>query len=1834
MYLNWIPQNIQKRVFLYILQQLSLFSGIELPNLEEVSFNNIHLRDVAIDPEKITQIPGLRLRHGLLHNVSLKGSVKEGANLEIAGVDLVVAPSIDNLVQDIENAQALLAQSSADLTHTILLDSSVSSDTSDPDFGDFSGVSGPGLSSSIPHGSGKNLPLVPGNLPSSELPSSPMSADSSKRPSSLGGVMSKAIDMALLKLQIRVTNVTVKIVIEPADLILRIEEVVFSYKTGIKILSIKGLTVAVGRPFLDAGIRGRSNDGSSSGPHQENLDRNFSKNQENRENGEDSSESDQSDDQDDDEVVEEPLMDSMIFTPEEASSIYMSATSQSFAKTPEKIPPHSKDSSNTACLLHVDCIDVLFENVSPLSNVRIDIQNIKVAAVPLFPAASVVVNSLSKLFKLSLHQLKKRNSLNKPNGKRMPSHLQSYGNSAANEANSEASTSSGALDKLHVKSLEVSLTSALNTQGSFASFENEVSLIFSNFKMKIKDESLTYGGLEAFEILRYFKGQKSHIFEFNSADNAAPHNNSEFQQEQKISEEKIATRKADVRFEYLKINPNNSLDTELTILISKPGSMYLDAQVLKYFLNLSLCISALDKHLNILLKSARQFNEILNPGLPVTHSSHGSSNAYTQVVVQTASFEADVRLSATSILKFFVLPISYNKAMDQLIIPGINMYELSGDLKTQILKFSEIRGNLATTKFDSFHYSAGSSAPRKAALRSSTSIHVGAISGTMTRDLLSALMSNIGYFLLALEIADNVNSLKVTLACELSSEKSNLSQSSNLLNSIYSPQNRYRRMNNAQIMFGDVQSLPSTIKLTLNLLRFSLTDINKTFGGLNLKAERFELLRLNNRFCGHVTSLLVMRTLVAESLLNHISNVQSQFPMIQFRQKGDEKLIFEVVCRGFMLNYHVNWLTLLNSDTDKKSCPASEQKMKSTESEMEIRMIYHDFAIGVLPGRLKSKLCLTAMTGSLDIALNYNRFCFKSSFRDLKVLLIDDIHFLRDITTVSGSKVQSELIRSGYVDIGFINLLHVGIDVDKNCTRLKLGQLEETNRLSGVDPKINIDHFCLDTCADSAHTFLQTMNDLKEPMLFKDQEKFRLHVKDDFLMPDDIFEKLKASEKEDTPKLHRIPSRMTKDEIIFVDNYRSEQHSDEEVKNPRKPDLNTSSCSSDQGSSIRVVESYFNDEEHTEKRSENPFTLSLNVRCAEVYLHDGYDWKSTRKSIKSAVKSLEKRSHELDIPKLEENSLHGRDSSDCDNEDLVHSNLKDLEGDEHHLIADLQNFMLRQTIFESIHIGTDKSIGASNLVEIINAQVRGDGEPEELEPQAHTNVKIDKTFKDLKLRRSQRHKISAEIHNLSVKAKFYDDELCDDHFLLPTSQSKVANNTEIRLDTIEILDNVQSSTWNRMLTYLNALGKREIGNNMLELSITNVRPDSRMPFTEMIIALKVLPLRLFIDQDTLGFATRFFGFKDSRFGLPAEETPYFQKITIDPLRIKFDYKPKSINYAGIRSGNNAELANLFILDGSDLKLKKAAVYGVHGFPKLGRGLAQIYGPYIQKYQLSGLLSGLAPIKSIINVGNGVRDLVSLPIEEYKRDGRVLHGIQKGSISLAKVTANELLRLGVKLASGAQVVLENLEEYFGGEGALARRSKGRSLQQKPKPPTKPKTDKRKNLLESSQILKDSVVRDPDLLLKPIQYLHSAIDEEDLDSEIGQLQSSILLFDSEGEDENEIEEDLTEETERKVTSLYSNQPSNAKEGFKSAFKAMGHNFKGSKKKFSVLKRELKSADTLQEQIVSVARNSPVIVIRPLIGGTEAMMKTLMGISNGIDSRSFQESHDKYRTEKNGE
>ena len=73
-----------------------------------------------------------------------------------------------------------------------------------------------------------------------------------------------------------------------------------------------------------------------------------------------------------------------------------------------------------------------------------------------------------------------------------------------------------------------------------------------------------------------------------------------------------------------------------------------------------------------------------------------------------------------------------------------------------------------------------------------------------------------------------------------------------------------------------------------------------------------------------------------------------------------------------------------------------------------------------------------------------------------------------------------------------------------------------------------------------------------------------------------------------------------------------------------------------------------------------------------------------------------------------------------------------------------------------------------------------------------------------------------------------------------------------------------------------------------------------------------------------------------------------------------------------------------------------------------------------------VISGVSPIRSAVNVGSGIADLVLLPIAQYKKDGRIIRGLQKGTTAFVKSTGVEAIKIGAQLATGTQVILESAE----------------------------------------------------------------------------------------------------------------------------------------------------------------------------------------------------------------
>lgn len=458
-----------------------------------------------------------------------------------------------------------------------------------------------------------------------------------------------------------------------------------------------------------------------------------------------------------------------------------------------------------------------------------------------------------------------------------------------------------------------------------------------------------------------------------------------------------------------------------------------------------------------------------------------------------------------------------------------------------------------------------------------------------------------------------------------------------------------------------------------------------------------------------------------------------------------------------------------------------------------------------------------------------------------------------------------------------------------------------------------------------------------------------------------------------------------------------------------------------------------------------PAASSVRVRVSNfdmsLRLYSGYDWASTRKAVQQEAKLVRKR-----LQKIKQLLAEGQ--APDDSVEAATSNLLDsIHISLPHTPAEMDADELMQALEEELG---DHSEAASTAESDATASWQT---LPKLRHDMHkagsksTAPSFASGAQHTKLQRSTRSLIDFNFRGLEVEFDKAD----------PSQPSHVISRTAVNARRFEIIDNIKTSTWRTFLTEMqdrNTALSHDAESKMVKVEILNVRPESRafadasMAETpEVRMRAKIAPLRLHVDQDALDFLKKFFMFK-----VPGRQTPpplaqpaspalpFIQFAEVLPIKIKLDYKPKRVDYNLLRQGKTIEMMNFFHFEGAEMVLRHITLRGINGWARLFDTLNDIWTPDVKANQLADFLSGLGPIRSLVNVGAGLADLVLLPIEQYHKDGRVLRGMQKGAASFAKSTALEAVKLGARLATGTQVILEQAEHVLGGElrdGVTAR-----------------------------------------------------------------------------------------------------------------------------------------------------------------------------------------------------
>ena len=120
------------------------------------------------------------------------------------------------------------------------------------------------------------------------------------------------------------------------------------------------------------------------------------------------------------------------------------------------------------------------------------------------------------------------------------------------------------------------------------------------------------------------------------------------------------------------------------------------------------------------------------------------------------------------------------------------------------------------------------------------------------------------------------------------------------------------------------------------------------------------------------------------------------------------------------------------------------------------------------------------------------------------------------------------------------------------------------------------------------------------------------------------------------------------------------------------------------------------------------------------------------------------------------------------------------------------------------------------------------------------------------------------------------------------------------------------------------------------------------------------------------------------------------------------------------------LIGLAQLNCSELKLKKLCCRsGLLGYDKLLTYIINEWLVDIRRNQIPGIIGGVGPAYSFVQLYQGIKDLFWLPVQQYRQDGRLVRGLQKGAHSFSTSTAMAILELTNRLVQTVQVMVKRL-----------------------------------------------------------------------------------------------------------------------------------------------------------------------------------------------------------------
>ena len=479
------------------------------------------------------------------------------------------------------------------------------------------------------------------------------------------------------------------------------------------------------------------------------------------------------------------------------------------------------------------------------------------------------------------------------------------------------------------------------------------------------------------------------------------------------------------------------------------------------------------------------------------------------------------------------------------------------------------------------------------------------------------------------------------------------------------------------------------------------------------------------------------------------------------------------------------------------------------------------------------------------------------SIHKASLMIVDKLESLAEIPRPDELPTKFISQASNFLSLGYVSVCEI------SAAKISWKVKPSDSRGEGsVEVEIRDELFVLETCADSTHTLQSVMNGLNPPSPPSMALKYRTEVGpvQDMLasLSADGFLSSRTVDATDDPRSGNDNVTVADDDtagqinlIESVFGLDSAEEGDDLVESYLDDDFETlarpsaaqpvqekpllESYLEQQQTDIVPEELEFHDDHfgddsgkgkaHKWNSDRNTFETSqirlngipfrLIVKDVHVIwnLYDGYDWQTTRDTISQAVADVEHKAAER---------LARLDKRNGDEED------------EESVIGDF--------LFNSIYIGIPANRDPRDLAGQVNRNI--DDQASETgsyatsttarsSPSRRVGSNPRMRKKRLRLGRSKRHKMSFELKGVSV-----------DLAVFAPGSSETQSSVDIRVEDLDIFDNVPTSAWRKFATYMHDAGQRQTGESMVHIEILTVKPVPDLAASEIVMTVRtIIPTR-------------------------------------------------------------------------------------------------------------------------------------------------------------------------------------------------------------------------------------------------------------------------------------------------------------------------------------------------------------------------------------------------------